>query len=82
MLAGLPCALSILTLTNERLKNAHYVCVGAWCGVFLRYLDMNAPIIFTLGAMIMFSGHLIMIIRNEKLVEKIIKRFLHRTSIS
>lgn len=81
MLAGLPCALSMLTLIFHR-PNVHYVCVGAWAGVLLRYLDMSAPNIFTLGAFIMFSGHLSMIIRNENIIEKLRKKVLLRDGLS
>jgi len=81
MLVGLPCTLSMLTLIFHR-PNVHYVCIGAWGGVLLRYMNMSAPIIFTLGAFIMFSGHLLMIIKNEKIIEKLRKRVLLRDGLS
>lgn len=70
-LLGLPFTLSLFSFLYERFKNAHYVCLGAWGGLILQFNSLDVPFIFYMIPPFMLILHLLTIIKNEDIVQKI-----------
>ena len=82
---GLPSTLSLFSLVmDKKYKNAHYIALGVWIGVLLKFLYEAELEVFIYLPVIFIIYHLLNIIYNEynehkeRIVRRNIKLFFER----